>query len=531
MNFFYRFLIIIIVVGFTISVSGQNEGLRSISTDRLKSYLTFISSDSLQGRKFGTKVPGLDITANYLVLQAKKIGLNPGDSDFIQPVDIIYSQPDPLNTKLIIRNSKGKVVFETTFLVGLFSGGETNTFSGELVYAGFGWVDDKSGYNDFKGINVKDKIVVCSTGTPATFLEDTKGQAVEYNFRLEQAKLKRVLGMGAKGVILLTSSYDKRNNNFNGIKGRMNRGSYSLKNSEKENAAINFVLTPPGLYKVFFGKTGSLKKELLNRVKNKETEPFILNGFLAEITVARQVTEMQGKNIIGFVEGSDPELKKECVVFMAHYDHLGINSDGDVFNGADDNGSGTVTLLEVANAFMALEEKPKRSIVFLWVTGEEIGMFGSLYYAGHPLFPLENTLACINLDMVGRVFESRDTVWKSSPKMVKDFNGLYTLSGDNCPELVKISDDACKRLRLVPDKTLPPDFLHSSDHYSFYRKGVPILNYSTGYHADYHKVTDEISKINFDKMKKVAELCFLVGYEIANREERLVLNKPVFESK
>jgi len=174
--------------------------------------------------------------------------------------------------------------------------------------------------------------------------------------------------------------------------------------------------------------------------------------------------------------------------------------------------------MEVAEAFMSLEKKPKRSIVFLWVTAEEIGMLGSQSYSENPIFPLEKTVACVNIDMDGRVYEPRDSVWNKSLKKVKDFDGLYTLINDVWPELKEINSSACETLGLIPDYTLPTNFLRSSDHYQFHKNGVPILNYATGYHADYHKVGDEVSKINFDKMKRVADLCFLVGLEIANIE-------------
>jgi len=238
-----------------------------------------------------------------------------------------------------------------------------------------------------------------------------------------------------------------------------------------------------------------------------------------DINVNRKTEPVEAKNVIGVVEGSDPVLKNDYVVFMAHYDHLGIDTSGNVFNGADDNGSGTVILLEVAEAFASLEHKPKRSIVFLWVTAEEVGMLGSKYYIENPVFAVEKTVACINIDMAGRVFEPRDSVWNKSEKKVKDFDGLYTLANDAWSDLKEINSTTCKTLGLIPDYSLPASFLHSSDHFSFHSHGVPILNYATGYHADYHKVTDEISKINFDKMKRVADLCFLVGFEIANREK------------
>lgn len=227
------------------------------------------------------------------------------------------------------------------------------------------------------------------------------------------------------------------------------------------------------------------------------------------------------KNVIGIVEGSDPVLKNEYVVFMAHYDHLGVRSDGAIFNGADDNGSGCVAILEVAEAFASLRIKPKRSIVFLWVTCEEIGHVGSRYYCDNPIFPLQKTVAAINLDMVGRVYEfPRDDAFKSSPKQVKPFNELYVLTNDIWPKLEEITIAKCDDLKIEADTSLPKSkFLRASDHYHFHKNGVPILNFSTGYHADFHKVSDEVEKINFLKIKRVADLCFLVAYDVANLDK------------
>ncbi|MFW5831489.1 MAG: M20/M25/M40 family metallo-hydrolase, partial [Prolixibacteraceae bacterium] len=202
------------------------------------------------------------------------------------------------------------------------------------------------------------------------------------------------------------------------------------------------------------------------------------------------VEYVQVKNIAGIITGSHPQLKEECVVFIAHYDHLGMDNNGQVYNGADDNGSGIVTLLEVAEAFSQLPEKPKRSIVFLWVSAEEVGLLGSQFYTQHPAFLLEKTVACINPDMVGRVYQPRDSVWQNSPKLVKDSDGIYTLANSFSPSLQAITDSFCTELGLIPDKSLPQCFLHSSDHYHFHSRGVPILNLSTGYHADFHKVSD-----------------------------------------
>ena len=246
---------------------------------------------------------------------------------------------------------------------------------------------------------------------------------------------------------------------------------------------------------------------------------FLVKDKKLNAKIGNSVEAVQTKNIIGIVEGSDPVLKDEFIVFMAHYDHLGVDKDGNVFNGADDNGSGTVTLLEVAEAFSSMEQKPKRSIIFLWVTCEEIGLLGSKYYTENPIFPLEKTVACINIDMDGRVYEPRDSVWNKSPKKVKNFDGLFTLSNNIWPKIKEINNSNCEKLGLIPDNSLPSSFLRSSDHFHFHNNGIPIINYATGYHADYHKIGDEISKISFDKMKRVADLCFLVGLEIANQDK------------
>ncbi len=261
----------------------------------------------------------------------------------------------------------------------------------------------------------------------------------------------------------------------------------------------------------------TIEKMGLSPVNGSYFQPVEIVG--SKINPKNTSNQIQAKNIMGMIEGSDPELKNECVVLMAHYDHLGIDKSGDVYNGADDNGSGVVTILEVADAWIHSSQKPKRSVLFLWVTGEEIGMFGSHYYTLHPAFPLDKTVTCINIDMDGRVYEPRDSVWKDSPKMVKDFDGLYTLTDDIWPGLKEINSEKCKELGLVPDYSLPSNFLRSSDHYYFHNNGVPILNLATGYHYDYHKVTDEVSRINFDKMKRVTDLCYLVSYEIANLDK------------
>ena len=499
----------------------QKSGQDRIKTEDLKRHLTFLSSDSLQGRSLGTSVNGLDIAANYLKTNAKSIGLG-GAKDYFQIVPIVSSQPDSENTYLEITDQTGKVVFKTDSIIGLPQDNEINISNAEIVFAGFGFTDEKTGYDDFKGLELHGKVVMFSIGTPEWFQND---ELPRWNNQLETNKVKKAFELGAVGIILINSPLDAENNIYKRIHKWINRTDFNLETTLKKREENSFVLINSAHADAIFGKKDEVTNLLSKISEEKKPNSFSIESIRININVKTKTEHFQAKNIIGIVEGSDPVLKNECVVLMAHYDHLGMNENGEIYNGADDNGSGTVTLLGVAKAFAGLEEKPKRSIVFLWVTCEEEGMLGSQYYSENPVFPIEKTVACINIDMDGRVFEQPDTVWNKSPKMVKDFDGLYTLANDFWPGIKKINSAACKTLGLIPDYSLPASFLRSSDHFSFHNKGVSILNYATGYHADYHKVTDEISKINFEKMKRVADLCFLVGLEIANQKKIKISHK------
>lgn len=500
----------------------QDSVLKTINTDDLKRHLSFLSSDSLQGRSFGTPIPGLDIAAGYLKTNAKKNGLTAITDDYFQTVPLVSSQPDPENTYLEITDTNGNTLFKTDSVIGLPSGTGINVSGAEVVFAGFGWLDEKTGYNDFQGIDLAGKVVLFATGSPESF---QKNELQHWNNQQETNKVKRAFEAGASAVILVDSPLDEGNSIYKRMSRWINRRDFSLEAEENKAESNSFAFITASQADNMLGGNGKLKLLLAKIADEFRPNSYLIEGLRIELKINRKIESVQAKNVIGIVEGSDPVLKDEYVVFMAHYDHIGIDTSGDVFNGADDNGSGTVTLLEVAEAFAGLEQKPKRSIVFLWVTAEEVGLLGSKFYIENPVFPIEKTVACINIDMDGRVFEMHDTIWNKSEKIVKDFDGLYTLTNEVWPGLKEINTNACKTLGLIPDYSLPSGFLRSSDHYSFHSRGVPILNYATGYHADYHKPTDEIGKINFDKMKRVADLCFLVGFEIANREKITILKK------
>jgi Zn-dependent M28 family amino/carboxypeptidase len=270
------------------------------------------------------------------------------------------------------------------------------------------------------------------------------------------------------------------------------------------------------------GKASLTLKQLQDSIAQvKRPVSFIIPNLKAEVTINVARDTVTSSNIVGYIEGSDPLLKNECVIYTAHYDHVGRNSSGNIFNGANDNASGSVGLLNVARAFTSLNRKPPRSIVFLWTTGEEEGLHGSTYYVDNPLFPLDKTVADINFDMIGR--SRRETDTGSSLTGEIDITGSDTIkiiSGGDTPGFIDIAEDACAQAGLAVIDEGKGEHFSGSDHYPFYRKGIPALFLFTGLHKDYHRETDDFEFIDFDKLLKVSKAGFLTGYRVASEPGR-----------
>lgn len=230
------------------------------------------------------------------------------------------------------------------------------------------------------------------------------------------------------------------------------------------------------------------------------------------------------ENVVAYIKGSS--IPEEVLVISSHYDHVGVDDEGNIFNGADDDGSGTVAILEIAEAFkMAREDgyTPKRSILFLNVTGEEKGLVGSKFYSENPVFPLANTVANLNIDMIGRIGEGMENAG--------DY--VYLIGSDKLStELHELSEEVNnKYMNLNLDYTFndendPNRFYYRSDHYHFAKNDIPIIFYFNGVHEDYHRPTDTPDKIEYDLLEKRAKLIFLTAWEIANRETRPYVDKP-----
>ncbi|HYQ58111.1 MAG TPA: M20/M25/M40 family metallo-hydrolase [Draconibacterium sp.] len=491
---------------FLFSTHAQPAALSLIDTADLKEYISFLASDDLQGRALGTEVDGLEITANYLARYAKELGLSPGAAEYFQPVPVVHSWIS--NDAVVeVKNEKGRSLLKSDDLVKIYNSSGVFSLNNEPVtFIGFG--------ENIESQELEDKVVLVAQGDADSFERND----FLWDSRQESKKINAILEKNPKALLTITSPMDKQKEVFKLFDKGEDHSEYRLKGKEIVSQPAIFIGTPK-VADILLGSKGAYEKYLTAILAGGEESRESTAKLSLNVGVKPEVIET--KNVVAYIEGTDPVLKDEYIVFIAHYDHLGISKDGDVYNGADDNASGVAAIMEVAEAFASLDKQPKRSIVFLWVTLEELGHYGSGYYCENPIFPLEKTVAAINLDMVGRVYDGpRDDVWKDSPKKVKDFDGLYTLSNDVWPQLEEINAHKCADLGLVPDTSLPKErFMRASDHYYFHKNGVPILNYATGYHADYHKVGDEADRINFEKVKRVADLCFLVANELANMEE------------
>ncbi len=516
-SFFLHLSGILLLLFFLTGKAQESRLLQNASEVNLQNHVFYLASDSMQGR--GINTPELKRVAEYLRNNLLEMKLTSPDYGFFQSFVLTSVHFNEHHSFMKIFHSRGKGKKTINNFIALNQTNRIVDVEGELIFAGFGQTSTLSTGTPVKEENIEGKIVLYSAGTAESLSDEF---TYSWNNPLESKKMNDLLAAGAKALILVTSINDTANASYHRLEKLTSRQNFSLDtkvpdaNKKKENPKI-FIVTPETA-DLLTGKRMKWDKALNSLSTVKETRPFTLKNNRIHIRSVLTEKKATTDNVIGYIEGSDSLLKNECVVFMAHYDHLGIGKNKELFNGADDNASGVSVLLEVAGMFSRLKKKPLRSILFIFPSAEEIGLFGSDYYTRNPVFPLENTVACINLDMVGRVYQERDSVWDHSPKQVKDFNGIYTLLNDFNTNLKTLTEEVCSQLNLVPDFNLPPKFFYTSDHYHFHKNQVPVLSLSTGYSADYHKPTDTAIRICTDKMKRVANLCFLVGMKLGNHK-------------
>ncbi len=489
----------------------------TIVGEQLKKHLTILASDEFEGRETGAE--GNEKAANYIAGEFQRMGIPTianSENSYFQPVAFNWSQWEDIS--LNINGNSFRHLWEfISFPVRnqnlpLL---ETN----QIIFLGYGIEDEK--YSDYKGIDVTDKVILIYKGEPTdkngnsylTGTPELSDWSTNWEKKLETAKSR-----GAKLVLIIENEIQKLlSENRHILIGPLLTLGEDTDSYEKyaNNCHIN-----TNVAKELMGK--SYKKIIKARKKIQKkgiAHQVTINGDF-KITQKKKDRSLQGVNVLGYIEGTDEKLKEELVIITAHYDHLGKRGD-DIYNGADDNGSGTSTVIEVANAFMEAKKVgkgPRRSVLALLVTGEEKGLLGSKFYVEKPVFPLDKTVVNINVDMVGRV----DKKYENNP------NYIYVIGSDRLSTELHNINEAMndKYTQLTLDYTYnaeddPNRYYYRSDHYNFAEKGIPAIFYFNGTHDDYHRTTDTVEKINFEKMERIARLIFHTAWEIANRDERI----------
>ena len=475
----------------------------TINAADLKKHLYIVASKDMEGRD--TPSPGLEKAGNYIEQHFKAVGLKPGNGDS-------YRMPYPLYRDSVVGSSitvNGKTFeLNTDYQNGNSNYSAEMPFS-EVVFAGYGIVDDK--LDSYKDIDVRGKAVLVLDGAPADY------KPAESGFRSASGtfgKINAASKKGAVAVLMVLKGFPRRasvtqsNWNLNGYRSTINPQTFYI--SEGVAGAI-------------MGEDGKniFDKMTANALKGKAYKANI------DLSYKKTIIKTSVDNIMGVIEGTDK--KDEYVVITAHYDHVG-KRDTLIFYGADDDGSGTVSVLELAEAFAKAKAEgkgPRRSIIFMAVSGEEHGLWGSAYYTNHPVYPLEKTTVNLNIDMIGRTgndyMKDKDS---ANYVYVIDDNKL---SSDLTPitETVNSTYTKLKLDRKYNDPKDPNRFYYRSDHYNFAEKGVPIIFYFNGVHPDYHRPTDTPDKINYDLLEKRAKLVFFTAVEMANRETMLKRDMPL----
>jgi len=529
---------VISVTAFPYALFSQKtgSGLNKINSKDLEAYVSFLASPDMKGRLNGE--PELNIATNYLESQAKLLGLKPANgSSYLQPYSVMKKQIDPEKSMIIIKSGPKDSVTLSETMIQLFPVGASDfVLEGEVVFAGYGIKSEKNNYNDLENITTEGKILLLMNRSPLS--EDgTKflfEEPVWSSFMSIQSKLSNLLFSKAKAILIVADP----KSGFSSIEQQYPGIANELKSSKYLKGSKPLMLDMPAMPRIIFvhrvvadellkgsGRTlDELQKKIDSYIK---PQSFIIPGKKIKIKETSKTEEMILNNVAGWIEGSDPVLKKEFVVFSGHADHIGGAGDS-INTGADDDASGCAALLELAGAFQSLEKKPFRSLLFLWVTGEEIGLFGSQSYVANPLFPLENTVADLNMDMIGRVKGVADTT-KDNPMTGKE--GVFVITDNQSKELLAIADEVDKKSPINLDYSLsgrdnPLQLFSRSDHYNFVKKDIPILFFTTGLHTDYHKAGDIVTKIDFEKMELITKMVYEIGYTISNRKTRLVVDNP-----
>ena len=487
----------------------------TISAETLKKHLSILASPEFEGRETGQ--PGNVKEAAYIAKQfdAYLLDQAPGMGDFRQPVNFTFSSWE--DTDMYVNGKRFRHLWD--YLTFPIKNSDMPLMeTKEVLFLGYGIDDPK--YTDYKGKDkdFKGKVIVINKGEPMKadstyWISGTREKSVWNDLE------KKLMVAKNKGVALVLVIEDDIKKAIGENRNMLLGPSVQLGDHTKDVVPYpNHCFISTTIAKELFGtEEEKIIKERANILKKGKFKPVKLKSHF-QVNLKKKVTTIKSQNVLGTIPGkTKPE---EVVVVTAHYDHLGKKGD-QIFHGADDNGSGTSTILALAEAFAAARAggfRPDRTILFMLVTGEEKGLLGSEYYVNNPAYPLSQTVADVNVDMVGR----QDEKYKDNPDYI------YVIGSDRLStELHRINEAVNQKYcQLTLDYTYnaeedPNKYYYRSDHYNFAEKGVPAIFYFNGVHADYHQPTDTADKKKKKKMAKVGKLIFHTIWELANRPERI----------
>jgi hypothetical protein len=520
----------------------QKEALASINSLDLKAHMQFLSSDELEGRDTGA--PGLYVAARYLACQAEKVGLKPvKEEDGYFQHYIIHERAYDLEKSHAQISVPGRdvVINRDPFYLLPLAEGDLTVLEGEVVFAGYGINDQENAYNDFQNIDIEGKVVLIMSRAPM----NEEGSEMKFGnesyggLQSFRRKMPNIYAQNPKAVLVV---YDPKSGIQSVDEVSPGMASYFSRSRslDQDNSAPAPKVDRPALVMIHRSLADQLLEPSGKNLKDLQLEidtdfaphSFDLEGTTVRIELQMKHTELQVPNVFGMIEGSDPELKDEMVLYLAHYDHVGTDGQGGIFNGADDNASGSAGLIEIAEAFMAMKKPPKRSVGFLWVSAEEIGLFGSKYFADHPLIPIDRIETAINLDMIGRTKSEEDETSNRRGLTIVGGDTVKVIGGMQSTLLMDINKEVLEEMGMVGnyeynDLNHPDRYFFRSDHINFARKDIPVLFYSTGTHRDYHMVTDTEDKIDYRKFEEMVRMSFKVGYNVAQYDGPIEVDNPM----
>jgi hypothetical protein len=493
----------------------------------LRKDLFYISSDEMAGRD--TPSRGLDMTAEFIAKRMRELKIKPaGDNGtYFQRIPLSNYRIDVAQTSAKLGSEQFR--FGDDFVTTLVAGAAR----GRLVYVGHGWVVKEKNINAYEGVDVRDKIMIVSSLRPAGLIPANLPAATQGTAWDDPASYAR--RNGARGIVLLPRIRE-RERWWRARRAAIERGYFTMDETATDPLPSLPTLMPSdAMLARLFANERAGASDVMPTPDMKEIPAFDLApDKTLEFTVDAKRDKLMTQNVVAVLEGSDTRLKNEYVALGAHYDHVGtgtpVNGDA-IYNGADDDGSGTTAVLALAEAF-AKGQRPKRSILFVWHAGEEKGLWGSEYFTANPTVPLAQIVTQLNIDMIGRSRAEGDT--KPENKDLTGTREIYVIGSRMMSTALGDISERVNRdyLNLTynykyDDPADPNRFFFRSDHYNYAAQGVPIIFYFDGVHEDYHRPSDTADKIDYAKMERVARTIFLTATELANAPSRLIVDRQL----